>query len=152
MKFRFIANIVKAAWPASIVIFSGCGTLAIQHSEPAITCDASLCAEKWSAAQLWVLKHTSMKLQTVSDTIIDTYDPCVLMQVSSSAYGYRILREPIGDGRYQITMDQAYHCGLMRLHYDDPDKISEFNSFMRKGREAAPSVSKNTDEISLPGE
>lgn len=122
---------------ASCFMLPGCSTLPTSNSEVAVTCDSATCAEKWASAQLWVVKHTSMKLQTVSDAIIDTYDPCLPM-AAEAPYGFRILKEPVGNGNYRIIMDRAFYCGFLRVHYGSPESVAQFNAFMRTGNDSPP--------------
>ena len=58
------------------------------------------CDNKWDAAQIWVSKNCGMKIQLVNDTIIETYNS----SKNSTHLAASILREPIGNGKYKITI------------------------------------------------
>jgi len=47
---------------------------------------------KWGVAQAFIAKHASMKIETVSDIVLETYNPY------GGRYGYRVIRTPKKDG------------------------------------------------------
>jgi hypothetical protein len=56
----------------------------------------------WGRAQTFVAKHSSMKIQTASDFVIQTYNPIfepapIPPSLGSVTYGYNISRNAIGD-------------------------------------------------------
>jgi hypothetical protein len=62
------------------------------------------CAEKWSKAQLWLTSHSRWKIQTASESIIQTYGPG-----SSSDAAFTITRLNRADGSGEI--DIRAMCG-----------------------------------------
>lgn len=60
---------------------------------------AEQCAAMWEAAQLWVVKNAGYKIQTITSVLIETYNPAQ----SSSSLAVRVVREPLGGGRYVLT-------------------------------------------------
>lgn len=85
----------------------------IEQTRP--TCDGQQdCAAKWEAAQLWVIKHAGMKLQTVTTVLIQTFN--------SADYGLAmtVTKEPLGGGRYTIV---AHATGL-----EPVDAVLAFNA------------------------
>lgn len=57
------------------------------------------CARMWDAAQVWVQKNSTMKIQTVSSAVIQTYTP----SFEIPGLGFSITKEPIEGGRYKIV-------------------------------------------------
>lgn len=57
------------------------------------------CSAKWDAAQLFVIKHADMKIQTVTNVLIETYNP----PRSSVDIAMRVIKEPLGSGRYKLV-------------------------------------------------
>ncbi len=49
-------------------------------------------ARLWGVAQAFIGKHASMKIENVSDFIIETYNP------RENRFGYRVIRTPKKDG------------------------------------------------------
>lgn len=53
----------------------------------------------WGRAQSFVAQHANMKMQTVSDYVIETYNPREL-----GYYGFRIVKTPQRDGSFLIKV------------------------------------------------
>lgn len=51
-------------------------------------------ADAWGRAQVFVQQHSSMKIQTVSEYVIETFNPA---PAPGQAFGYSITRSPTGD-------------------------------------------------------
>lgn len=49
--------------------------------------------DAWGRIQSWISRYASMKIQTVSDYAIETYNP----EQSAIDYGYRASRAPMGE-------------------------------------------------------
>ena len=65
------------------------------------TCEATIdCNAKWEAAQLWIIHHAGFKLQTVTDVILETYNPGPYDALDA----VRVTKEPIGGGRYALVV------------------------------------------------
>lgn len=71
-----------------------------------------------------------MKIQLVTDTLIETYNPLV------PGYGFRVLKVPKGDGKYAFELLAVYnntgkmfnYCGI------EPDDLRVvFNYFLNTG-------------------
>lgn len=60
----------------------------------------------WSRAQLFVLQKTSLRLQIVTDSVIQTYSP---LTAYDSSLGFTITREVAADGSGVIRMQAI--CG-----------------------------------------
>lgn len=77
---------------------------AIESGVTEADCDTT-CSEQWQRAQLWLAKHSKWKIQTATDAIIQTFNPTGY----DPSYGFSVTKEPLGGGRYRITMELA--CG-----------------------------------------
>ncbi len=83
------------------------------------------CKEMWSAAQAWVASNCGMKLQTVTDTIIQTYNP----PGSSPALAAQIIKEPLGGGKYRILI-KAYCSNIFGCVPDQWESAFKFNDYV----------------------
>jgi hypothetical protein len=73
---------------------------------PIVECDSG-CKPEWERAQVWIAKHSNMKIQTATDLMIQTYT-----SVDYSTYlDFTVVKEPVGAGRYRITA--RTHCAAM---------------------------------------
>lgn len=75
------------------------------------TCSsAEDCNAKWEAAQLWVVHNAAYKIQTVSNVMIETYNPTN----ASARIGARVTKEPVGGGKYKLVVsiwcDNIFGC------------------------------------------
>lgn len=100
---------------AFIALFSvvGCGTSPrIQRAIDMAPVDmggyvpcSSGCKAEWERAQLWLAKHSRLKIQTATDVMIDTYNPVGQQAI----YRFTITKEPTGNDNYKISM--SLDCG-----------------------------------------
>jgi hypothetical protein len=77
----------------------------IAASIPTCTGEAD-CAAKWDAAQLWVVKHSSYKLQTVTNVLMETYGTGQAYTSDTAEVGRvfaQVTKEPTGEGSYRIV-------------------------------------------------
>jgi hypothetical protein len=111
----------------AVLAFSGCATApsASTPEEAAFLKDVEAEAtefdiakemsdEVWSRAQLFVSKHASMKVQTASDYILETYNPTP--DALNPSYGYRVTRAIVG-GKARFSVEcfngNAYTTGSL---------------------------------------
>lgn len=95
-----------------------------------VICDTG-CAESWQRAQFWINKHSKMKIQTATDVLVQTFNP------SSGAiqYGFTASREPLGGGKYRITLE-AVCADLMKMcNPRTEDVVAAFNYYVATGRD-----------------
>lgn len=96
-------------------------------------CDSLNCPDLWSKAQVWIVKHAMMKIQTATDTVIQTYNPVNNMPV----YAFTILKEPIGGGRFRISMSLV--CGNMFGCNIESRKLRDaFYHYLNTGEDVLP--------------
>lgn len=64
-------------------------------------CDGeSDCKAKWEAAQLWIVHNAGFKLQTVTDVLLETFNP----GPSDARIAVRVTKEPLGGSRYRLLV------------------------------------------------
>jgi hypothetical protein len=63
-----------------------------------VECDSG-CKPEWERAQLWLAKHSSMKVQIATDVMLETYNSTGYDPV----YSFTVTKEPAGGGRYRIA-------------------------------------------------
>jgi len=70
------------------------------------------CKEKWSAAQVWVSRNCGMKIQMVTDSIIQTHNSCD----GCTELACIVTKEPTGNGKYRFLIslgcDNMWACDL----------------------------------------
>lgn len=67
-------------------------------------CDGEVdCNAQWEAAQAWVAKNCGMKIQTVTNVLIQTYSTPAPGIGHSTDLSATIIKEPLGDGKYKIN-------------------------------------------------
>jgi hypothetical protein len=91
-----------------VVVVVGCvpPTPTLSPVAATVECDSG-CKTEWERSQIWLAKHSAMKIQTATDVLLQTY--------TSTGTGtdadYTIIKEPIGAGRYRISV--RTHCANM---------------------------------------
>jgi hypothetical protein len=80
---------------------------AIAASLPECTAGAD-CNAKWNAAQVWVATRAGWKLQTVTDSVIQTFGPSTRAEVSTRL-AVQVIRTPLGGDRFAIVA--TISCG-----------------------------------------
>ena len=103
-------NSMRIVWTlaVSMLVFGGCVTpRAVDPYElreflstvPECS-EESECKMKWEAAQLWVVQRSAFKIQIATDVIVETYNP----PADSQNLGFRVTKEPVGNGRYKFNI------------------------------------------------
>jgi hypothetical protein len=64
-----------------------------------VTCDSG-CAAEWERAQLWMVKHSRLKIQLATDVTIQTYNP----PDNSTYFGFTAIKEAVSEGKHRITL------------------------------------------------
>jgi len=85
-----------------------------------VTCQNG-CKIEWERAQLWIAKHSKMKIQLSTDVLIQTFNP-IHQEI---IYGFSVTKEPTGPDSYVIRMQ--LECGNMLGC--DPKPIDVRNAF-----------------------
>jgi len=92
----------------SLVSVAGCMTTAerqekqdeLARTAPVCSGEAD-CNAKWEAAQLWIVHHAAYKIQTVTNVLIETYNP----GPNEPAIAVRVTKEPQGGGKYKLLVN-----------------------------------------------
>jgi hypothetical protein len=101
--------------------------IAAAAKEPLICTSEAQCELYWHRAQFWVSSNSSYKVQTVTDTIIETYSP----RGGDPSLGYQIKRERFGNGQSRIWI----HAGCDNMFGCQPRvevAAADFKSYVRK--------------------
>jgi hypothetical protein len=63
------------------------------------------CDTYWERAQIWVARHSKMKIQTSTETLVQTYEA---QGASGSTYYFTVSKEPLEEeNEYRIVMEAA---------------------------------------------
>jgi hypothetical protein len=124
-------------WVVLCALVVGCGetnhvspeTMQIATA-PLICRNADECAQWWQRAQDWVARHSAYKLQTLTDSLIETAGP----EGGSGKLAYEITKVTNHDG--SATIGYAAHCDSMVGCRPDPWKAGAgFKQFVKTGVE-----------------
>lgn len=100
----------------------------VESTRPVCTGDDD-CRAKWEAAQLWITHNAAMKLQTVTNVVIETYNPIN----DTPGFAAQATKEPLGDGRYRIVLH--LRCGnLFGCNHDPVAAVQNFNDTVAAAR------------------
>jgi hypothetical protein len=131
---------------AAIVLLAGCSTQGqvsgdtMEQATAPLTCtNKAECDAWWSRAQVWVNNHSEYKMQTVTDSIIQTTGP----SGGKRALAYQITKTPSNEGT--ATIGFAAHCDNMLGCEPNPWKAgADFKQFVRGGASQMGSTATNT--------
>lgn len=88
-------------------------------------CDASSCEAMWQRAQVWLGRHSVMRIQSATVAVLSTYSPGRLNPV----YGFQITKEPTPNGGGRVTVEMA--CGSAgTLTHCEPSEASVRRAFL----------------------
>ncbi len=91
-------------------------------------CDGeSDCNAKWEAAQAWVIKNCSMKLETTTSMLIETYSYRLGRNIKNLAA--KITKEPITNGKYRINIELSTDTYLININEETYNCIDYINKF-----------------------
>lgn len=95
----------SAAVLLAAIAITGCATQRqltpdeVVQLEPVVCQGEQQCKAMWQSAQLWIAQNAAMKLQLVTDVVLQTYnDP----SPSGTRLSYTVVKEPLGGDAYQI--------------------------------------------------
>ncbi|MDN7178593.1 hypothetical protein M0D69_11275 [Caballeronia sp. SEWSISQ10-4 2] len=132
---------------AVIALLAGCSTTGqiagetMEQATAPLTCtNKAECDAWWARAQVWVINHSEYKLQTVTDSIIQTDGP----SGGKRALAYQITKTPSNEGT--ATIGFAAHCDNMLGCEPNPWKAgADFKQFVRgRPSQVGAAASSNT--------
>ncbi|SAK43137.1 hypothetical protein AWB81_00201 [Caballeronia arationis] len=137
---------------ASIALVVGCSTQGqvsgetMEQATSPLTCmNKAECDAWWGRAQVWVTNHSEYKLQTVTDSIIQTAGP----SGGKRALAYQITKTPSNEGT--ATIGFAAHCDNMLGCEPNPWKAgADFKQFVRGGPSPQPGAAATNPGNALP--
>jgi hypothetical protein len=87
--------------------------------------DEQDCKAKWEAAQIWIVRNSSYRIQTATDVLLHTYNP----RRYDSKIAVQVTKEPQGGGKYRFLVnvycDNVFGCVPNAL-----DAALDFNRFV----------------------
>jgi hypothetical protein len=130
---------------AAIALLAGCSTQGqvsgdtMEQATAPLTCtNKAECDAWWGRAQVWVTNHSEYKMQTVTDSIIQTAGP----SGGKRALAYQITKTPSNEGT--ATIGFAAHCDNMLGCEPNPWKAgADFKQFVRGGASQMGSTASN---------
>ncbi|SAK51472.1 hypothetical protein AWB82_01543 [Caballeronia glebae] len=132
MKKKFFAAAALGA--VSLALLSGCAqdqvssTTMEQATQPLTCMSRTECDAWWARAQVWVTNHSEYKLQTVTDSIIQTAGP----SSGKRALAYQITKTPTNEGT--ATIGFAAHCDNPLGCQPNPWQAgADFKQFIKNG-------------------
>lgn len=135
MRNALLRNTSMAAAASTLVLLAACSTQGqiagdtMEQATAPLTCtNKAECDAWWGRAQVWVTNHSEYKLQTVTDSIIQTTGP----SGGKRALAYQITKTPSNEGT--ATIGFAAHCDNMLGCEPNPWKAgADFKQFVRGG-------------------
>ncbi|SAL48552.1 hypothetical protein AWB71_02669 [Caballeronia peredens] len=120
---------------ASLALLGGCAvqdqvssTTMEQATQPLTCMSRAECDAWWARSQVWVTNHSEYKLQTITDSIIQTAGP----SSGKRALAYQITKTPTNEGT--ATIGFAAHCDNPLGCEPNPWKAgADFKQFVRNG-------------------
>jgi hypothetical protein len=89
---------------------SGVSTVSPEALQAPVCASTAECNDAWRRAQVYVASHSGYKIQTATDSIIQTFGPAD----SSPDIAFQVTRQPMGGGREQIVAsaicDNIFGC------------------------------------------
>lgn len=90
-------------------------------------CDGeSDCNSQWEAAQAWVIKNCTMRIQSSTTMLIETYSASLskgLMDISA-----QVIKEPLGSGKYAIKIH--LYCDTYDRYVGEKEEIRLTKDFI----------------------
>lgn len=95
-----------------------------------IQCDSG-CAVPWQRAQVWLAKHSTMKVQTATDVLLETYNPTG----GIGRLGFSLTKEPTATpGSYRINV-QAVCTGTLGCAPTDVEARQALLYYVKTGKD-----------------
>ncbi len=118
---------------AASVGMAGCATNQVdpatqaKANEPLLCDGKAQCDRYWQAAQVWVVGNSGYKVQTVTDSVIQTYGP----MGHDTTLAFVVLREPQGGEKSRILV-KAGCANMFGCHPPALKAIAEFKDYVRR--------------------
>ncbi len=92
---------------------------------PLVCNDKAQCDRYWQAAQVWIAENSNFKIQTISDTLIQTYGPVS----PDTDLAYTVMKVPQSGGANRIMIRAG--CGNMfGCHPRPAEAAAKFKSYV----------------------
>lgn len=118
-----------AVYAVAAVALTGCATSPANQEKQALlqqtipVCNGEEdCTAKWEAAQLWIVHNAGYKLQTVTNVLLETYNPGEY----ETRLAVRATKEPAGNGTYKILV-KTWCNNMFGCSPNQTDAALDFN-------------------------
>jgi hypothetical protein len=123
---------MKRIAPLALVLLFGCGTsAAVQQAREEYFRTIPMCSSKpecdakWEAAQLWAATRLPLKVQTVTNVMIQTYNPPPYGTETAAL----ITKESTGNGAYRFGI-RTWCNNMIQCFPGTWDAALDFNRFV----------------------
>lgn len=125
---KFLGMMIVAA------VLSGCAAkvdpaLKAEAMVPLTCKDEKQCDFYWKRAQFWLANNSSWKIQTVTDTLISTYNPAP----NSPLLAYQVSKMPNEDNSSRIFI-KPFCDNMFGCKPDIYQAVASFKNFVRSGQ------------------
>ncbi len=117
-----------------IFLFAGCAgpqptpqLSAAQSMGDGYICKGATCKDNWTKTQLWIHRHSNMKIQIANDSMIQTYGSI------DYANTFTATKEPLGNNSYKIKMEVG--GGNPYDSYDLREVEKSFYYYLKYGKD-----------------
>lgn len=102
-----------------------------EAQKPLVCANKSDCDLYWQRAQAYINKHSAFRIDTVTDTVLSTYQP----STTSREVGYNLTRIPRADGT--ATIDVAVVCNerIMGCSPTATEETVSLKRFVQSGKD-----------------
>lgn|SRR4030042_457624 len=118
-------------WCVCFIVFASCATVQLTPEEQAymdkikqqsltIIVAKADAEDVWGRAQVFVSKYSSMKIQTATDYVIETYNP-----IKFGQYGYQATKTPKGE-EVEIAVKCVPNNILLKSAADDNARMLSY--------------------------
>ncbi len=127
---------VETCWKArNIALAKTAAALAKVRAQPLeFEIDAPAVADTWGRAQSWIARHSTRKIQTVTDFLIETYGPQTAT-LGELNFAYQVVRSPLPGGRSKITVSCSSNSALDEYIQQASDYAHLLALYMATGEE-----------------
>jgi hypothetical protein len=106
MKRKKIAHYISVGMVAVMMMGCTSGAKLAPKFQPLKTipdheyiCRGSACSSAWARTQLWINRHSLMKIRMANDSLIQTYSSI------RHRYSFTATKDPIGNNAYRIRLE-----------------------------------------------
>jgi hypothetical protein len=119
------------------MLVCACASSQVEQPPQPIICTAGAdCDAKWSRAVAWIATNSNLKIQTRTETVVQTAGPVR----SEPTPAFTVTKVARGDGRYEIAFNGGCGSSASRCVPTIPESRARFTAFVL-GEEPPPQIS-----------